>query len=120
VDYIFEWVLRNSDWLGFPGMAIIGGAVGHIETVKPWSSPRRCVVGLFIAWVKALFIAALFYQLHRTCVAWSGGGDEPVWYTNLALWFFATGLASVFSSETIRTMYQIGRDKITARARRDE
>ena len=117
MDHIFDWILRNSDWLGFPGMAIIGGAVGHIETVRPWISSRRCLAGLLVSWVKALFIAALFYQLHQTCVAWSGGGN--VWYTNLALWFFATGLASVFSSETIRTMYIVGRDKLSSKVRKN-
>jgi hypothetical protein len=101
--------LRNSDWLGFPGMALIGGAVGHIETVKPWSSARRCIRGLLVSWVRSLFIAVLFYLAHQALVSWS---DGPAWYTNLALWFFATGLACVFSSETIRTMYVIGRKRI--------
>jgi hypothetical protein len=93
VEYLVDWILLNSDWLGFPGMAIIGGTVGHIESVSPFTSARRCLWGLSIAWIKALFIAALFYQLSQ---AYGG---------NLAIWFFATGLASVFSSETIRTMY---------------
>jgi hypothetical protein len=118
VDLIIEWVLRNSDWLGFPAMALIGGAVGHIETVRPWVSSRRCISGLLISWIKALFIAALFYQLHKAVMDW-GDADDPSWYTNLALWFFATGLASVFGSETIRTMYQLGKDKITSHARRN-
>jgi hypothetical protein len=101
VDFpIVDWLLRNSDWLGFPAMALIGGAVGHIESIRPGLRTGRCLWGLALSEVKAVFIAALFFQLAR---AWGG---------NLALWFFATGLCSVFSSDSIRTLYVIVRTRI--------
>jgi hypothetical protein len=99
------------DLFWFCGMALFGGLVGHIESVRPGLRTKNCILQLFVSWVRALFLGVLFYLLYRACVIWTD--SEPSWFTNIVIWLFMTGLACVFSRETIRTMYVTGKNKIS-------
>jgi len=93
---ITDWVLANSAWLGFPLMALLGGTIAHIllfETSNVRWGAAHHVLLLCTSWMKALFIAAVVYNLQV----------EYQW--SVPLCFVMTGLLSVFGSESIKTAY---------------
>jgi hypothetical protein len=96
---VLTWILANAAWLGYPVMAILGGAISHIlafenSTVR-WTI-RQHVGLLVIAWVKAFFIAA--------CILWI----QLEYTLSLPLCFFLTGILSVFGTDTIKKLREMG------------
>lgn len=93
-----EWVLANSEWLSFPAMGIFGGTIGHVLAFETshvkWSGGQHCAM-VFIAWLKALFIATCIFQFQQL-VQW-----------NLPVMFLATGVLSIFGSQTIMVFYEM-------------
>lgn len=101
-----EWLLANSNWLGFPLMALLGGTIAHILAFETsnikWAFSQHFWL-LLISWMKAFFIAAVVYNL-QVEYRWS-----------LPLCFVMTGLASVFGSETIKSAYNFMMRRILSR-----
>lgn len=79
-------------------MVIVGGLVAHIQRYElsnvRWSL-RQHVGCLFICWTKASFIAAIIYFL------------QVEYKLSLPLCFIATGLGSVFATDTIKKLYDL-------------
>ena len=91
-----EWLQANAFWLGYPAMALLGGAISHIlafekVTVK-WTIGQHCGL-LTIAWTKAFFIATLIFYI----------GQE--YKLSPPLCFVFTGLFSVFATDFITWIY---------------
>lgn len=93
-----SWIQANAAWLGYVVMALLGGAISHIQafekaTVK-WTAAAH--VGLLaIAWTKAFFIAGIIYYI----------GQE--FKLSQPLCFVATGVFAVFATDAIMWFYTL-------------
>lgn len=104
---VVEWIQLNASWLGYVVMALLGGAIAHIQDFEKstsqwfWSRHVGCLV---IAWTKAAFIAIIVYYL-----------GQEYWKLPAPLCFVITGVASVFASEFIRWVYERGRNLLSSK-----
>ena len=95
MDASSSWLIANAHWLWWVAMALIGGTVGWIESYKIRGAAGQ-IGALLAAWSRGILIAALLYHLHQA----TGG--------NVAVWWFFTGILSVFGRESIRRLFQYG------------
>lgn len=105
--FLVDWVHVNAAWLGYVVMALLGGAIAHIQEFEKaqmewyWGAH---VGKLCVAWTKASFIAVIVYNL-----------GQEYWKLPPPVCFVITGVASVFASDSIRWVYDRGRSLLSAK-----
>lgn len=101
-----NWFQANAAWLGYVVMAVLGGAISHIQSFEKspvkWE-PAKHVGCLVIAWTKAFFIAAIIYYI----------GQE--FRLSQPLCFVATGIFAVFATDAILWFYNLIKRLVGAR-----
>lgn len=95
---IASWIQANAGWLGYVVMALLGGAIAHIQAfekaTEKWEATKH-VGCLVIAWTKAFFIAVIIYYV----------GQE--FRLSQPLCFVATGVFAVFATDAILWFYSL-------------
>lgn len=105
-----NWVQANAAWLGYVVMALLGGAIAHIQAFEKapeaWTAGKH-VGGLAVAWTKAFFIAVIIFYL----------GQE--FRLSQPLCFVATGVFAVFASDAILWLYNLIKRRVDPTGRHD-
>ena len=91
-----NWIQANAAWLGYFVMALLGGAIAHIQAfekaTEKWAAGKH-LGSLVVAWTKASFIAVIIYYI----------GQE--FRLSQPLCFVATGVFAVFATDAILWFY---------------